>query len=132
MTEDAERLVRGQKGDRGEQGIQGNRGEHGQPGLSVAVRRSLLFLFALAVVLAAGSLLWTAHEVRASQAAQQREEAIQHQAGVVLEEKLCITFSRLAALQPPAGNPATNPSRGYDQELHATLDELGTDLGCTH
>ena len=132
MTEDAERLVRGQKGDRGEQGIQGNRGEHGQPGLSVAVRRSLLFLFALAVVLAAGSLLWTAHEVRASQAAQQREEAVQHQAGVLLGQKLCITFSRLAALKPPAGNPAANPSRAYEQELHTTLDELGADVGCGH
>ena len=132
MTEDAERLVRGQKGDRGAQGNQGNRGEHGTFGLTVAVRRSLLFLFALAVALAAGSLLWTAHEVRASQAAQQHEEAAQHQAGVLLGEKLCTTFSRLAALKPPAGDPAKNPSRAYDQELHATLDELGADVGCGH
>ena len=33
-------------------------------------------------------------------------------------------------LKPPAGNPVKNPARGYDQELHATLSQLGPDLGC--
>ena len=28
------------------------------------------------------------------------------------------------------GNPATNPSRAFDDHLHATLDRLGPDLGC--
>lgn len=130
-SEDAERLVvRGRKGDRGAQGNQGNRGEKGADGLSHPLRRALVFLFALAVLLAGAGLLWTSHEVRASQAAQQREQAAQQRAGVALGDKLCITFSRLAALKPPAGDPAKNPSRAYDQELHATLDELGADLGC--
>ena len=48
----------------------------------------------------------------------------------MLERKLCQTFGELAALKPPAGNPATNPARSYDQQLHATLSQLGTDLGC--
>lgn len=43
---------------------------------------------------------------------------------------LCTTFGRLGALRPPPGNPNTNPSRAYLQQEHATLDEIGTDLGC--
>ena len=61
---------------------------------------------------------------------QAEQQAEQQRAGVLLGEKLCITFGKLAALTPPAGNPLTNPSRAFDDELHATLDELGTDLGC--
>lgn len=128
-SESGERLIV-LRGAQGNQGNQGNRGAKGADGLSHPLRRALVFLFVLAALLAAGSLFWTSHEVRASQAAQQREQAAQQRAGVALGDKLCITFSRLAALQPPAGDPAKNPSRAYDQELHATLDELGTDLGC--
>lgn len=59
-----------------------------------------------------------------------RTATAQQRAGVVLGERLCTTFGRLAALKPPPGNPAVNPSRAYEQEEHATLDQLGTDLGC--
>ena len=52
------------------------------------------------------------------------------QEGAAVTQRICETFGKLAALKPPAGNPDTNPSRGYLQRLHATLDELGTDLGC--
>ena len=91
--------------------------------LTRSALRSVAILVLLAIVLAAANLLWTAHEVRADNAAQQRQ-------GQVVEQKLCSTLGKLAALKPPAGNPATNPARGYDQELHATLDQLGPDLGC--
>jgi hypothetical protein len=133
--EEDERLaVQGPQGPRGSQGNQGNRGEKGASGLSVDVRRALVFLFALAVLMAGANLLWTAHEVHASQAAiqagQHREQVSQQQAGAVLGRKLCTTFAKLAANKPPAGNPATNPSRKYDQDQHAILDQLGTDLGC--
>jgi hypothetical protein len=135
MSEGDERLVsQGPRGPQGRQGNQGNRGEQGMTGLSRAVRWALVFLFALPVILAGVNLLWTAHEVHSSQAAihaeQAREQLAQQRAGAVLGEKLCLTFGRLAALKPPPGNPETNPSRAYDQEQHATLDELGTDLGC--
>lgn len=119
--EDGGRLAR--EGPRGRQGNQGNRGERGPAGLSRSVRRALVYLFALAVALAAANLFWTAHEVHAGQAAQR-------QAGAVLEAKLCTTFTRLAALRPPPGNPETNPSRAYEDNLHVTLDQLGADLGC--
>ena len=122
------------RGPRGAQGNQGNRGERGAAGLSRSVRRALVYLFALSVALGGFSLFWTAHEVHASQAAiqaaQHREQGMQQQAGVILERALCTTFGRLAALKPPAGQAARNPSRAYEQSLHVTLDQLGADLGC--
>ena len=48
----------------------------------------------------------------------------------MVEQRLCTTLGRLAALAPPRGPPAQNPSRAYEQALHATLDELGPDIGC--
>lgn len=47
-----------------------------------------------------------------------------------VEAKLCSTFGSLYADQPPAGDPATNPSRAYLQELHTRLGEVLPDLGC--
>jgi hypothetical protein len=128
--EDGERLT----GPRGTQGNRGERGERGAEGLSVDVRRTLVFLFALAVILAGLNLIWTSHEVHSSQAAiqaaQHREQVSQQQAGVILGRKLCATFGALAANKPPPGNPRTNPSRAYLQAEHDTLVQLGTDLGC--
>lgn len=123
MSEQDERLARGPQGETGRQGNQGNRGEHGTAGLSRPVRRALVFLFALAVLLAAFGLFWINHAVNASQAAQRSQ-------GQAVERKLCTTFGKLAALKPPGGNPGTNPSRAFDDNLHDTLDQLGADLGC--
>jgi hypothetical protein len=126
--------VPGPRGPQGEPGEQGERGKPGAASLSSPVRRSLVFMFALAVILAASGLFWINHAVHDSQAAiqaaQHREQVMQQQAGTVLEEKLCTTFGKLAALRPPPGNPKTNPSRAYLQAEHATLTQLGTDLGC--
>ncbi len=111
----------------GPRGPQGDQGERGMPGLSIPVRRALVFLFALSVALAAANLLWTAHEVNASQAASQaaqvREQAAQQHADTVLSRKLCATFGKLAALDPP-------PGQAYEQSLHVVLGELGPDLRC--
>lgn len=105
------------------QGPPGPQGERGTAGLSGPVRRALVFLFALAVLLGALDLFWTAHQVDASKAAQRSQ-------GQAVEQKLCTTFAKLAVLQPPAGDPSANPSRAYLQGQHAVLVELGTDLGC--
>ena len=67
-----------------------------------------------------GASLWSSERTR---------EAQQHQ-GQVIEEKLCTTLHKLAALQPPAGSPGANPSRAYLQTQHQTLAELGPDVGC--
>jgi hypothetical protein len=50
--------------------------------------------------------------------------------GVAVQTKLCASFNALAALQPPAGNPATNPSMAFEQRLHAQLDQIGVSVGC--
>jgi hypothetical protein len=117
-------LAKGPKGDRGE------RGERGERGLAWVQGWAVVFLFALAALSGAGNLLWTAHEVNAAAAAQRQEQAAQQQAAGVVQEKLCTTLRKLSALEPPPGNTLTNPSRGFDQDLHATLNELGPDLGC--
>ena len=85
--------------------------------------RAVLFLFVFALLLGGGNLLFTAHYIDDQRAAQQR-------AGQLVEQKLCSTFGKLAALKPPPGNPATNPSRAYLQAEHATLVQLGVDIHC--
>lgn len=87
-------------------------------------RTSAAVLAAVVMLLLAANLLFTARYVSATRAHEQRQ-------GQIVQHKICATLSKLAALQPPAGNPASNPSRGYEQELHATLDQLGPDLGCS-
>lgn len=118
----------------GPQGEPGKPGAPGTAGLSISVSRALVYLFAVAVFLGGLSLFWSAHEANATraaiQAADAREQKAQQRAAVILGEKLCITFARLAANKPPPGNPKTNPSRAYDQNNHEILDELGADLGC--
>ena len=77
----------------------------------------------VAFALLALDFLFTAHYVNLTQAAQRRQ-------GEAVEHSICTTLVKLAALKPPAGSATANPSRAYEQQLHATLDELGPDLGC--
>ena len=120
-SEGDERLVtRGQKGDKGDQGEEGKRGA---AGLSVNVRRAVVFMFVLAVALAAIGLFWIGSAINGSHASQQRQ-------GQLIEQRLCTTLGRLAALKPPGGPPSSNPARAYEDNLHATLAQLGPDIGC--
>lgn len=115
--EAAERVAaigRGPKGDTGDRGVRG---------LSLLQGRAVVVLFLMAVGLAAWAVFWVGHEVGRSQADQARQ-------GQMVERKLCSTLGALAALKPPAGDPAANPARAYDQQLHATLAQLSPDLGC--
>jgi hypothetical protein len=92
--------------------------------------RAICALLALTLIMGGGNLWasWTEvhNQARSYQHEQQQEQA----AGAALSRKLCSTFGTLAALHPPEGNPKTNPSRAYEQEEHAALVQLGTDLGC--
>lgn len=110
-------------GPKGAKGDQGERGEQGASRLPRRLAYSLLVLFVIAAGFGVISLFWQVHETNANRAAQQR-------IGQVTERKLCTTLDALAALQPPAGSPASNPSRAYEQSLHATLAQLGPDIGC--
>lgn len=92
------------------------------------------------VVLFGLSILFTVHYYHDSQAAQQRQAAqqaaAQRQQAQAFEKRLCATLlpvEGLAQLKPPAGDPAANPSRAFEQELArklAPLAELGPDVGC--
>jgi hypothetical protein len=99
-------------------------GRRGHAGGLVTTRqlRAAAVLAAICIAVSGACLLFTVRTVHA----QQRQ-------GRQAELKICTTLARIAALRPPAGNPALNPSRAYDQRLHMTLEQLGPDLGCvTH
>ena len=119
-----EAIFKGQKGDQGEQGQKGERG------MPAAQLRAIVYLAVLTLLLAGANLLWTGHEVNASRAVQAREQAMQQRQGEVIGRKLCKTLDSLAALRPPGGSPEQNPSRAYEQALHAVLDRLAPDIGC--
>jgi hypothetical protein len=98
--------------------------------------RSGPFLLPVAVILAGflafaalsvGFTLWTVHQGEDQYAA---EQASARRQGLIVEQKICSTMRSLAVLKPPAGSPVGNPSRAYEQQLHAALDQLGPDLGC--
>ena len=126
-----EARFRGAKGERGERGETDTDGPQGSAGvIPPRIRRAFAYLLLLALALAAANLFWSWHLTTESQAAQRSAQAMAHRQSAVVERKICTTMRELAALRPPAGNPAANPSRAYDQRLHATLDQLGADLGC--
>jgi type II secretory pathway pseudopilin PulG len=97
-----------------------------------AVRRrsDLIILVAFVLVVGLANSLLGANSEHSFEARQARQQAAQQAQGRVLEQRLCTTLNRLAALNPPPGNPASNPSRAFEDELHQTLSQLGPDLGC--
>lgn len=88
------------------------------PGRAVALAVASIVV---AVGLNAGFTYWSV----------ENSQATQKQQGIAVQRKICETLAHLDALKPPAGNPRANPSRAFDDRLHATLDQLGPDLGCT-
>jgi hypothetical protein len=106
-----------------ERGAQGERGPQGEAFAGRGVTRSVVTLILVVFVLLGANLLFTAVYVNRSQASQRA-------GGAALERKLCTSLDRLAALQPPAGNPQANPSRAFEQNQHAILSQLGPDVGC--
>ena len=98
--------------------------------LTRSVLRSAAVLILLVMLVTGANLLWTAHAVNSFQSNQRQEQQAQRRQGALIEAKLCSTLGRLAALKPPPGDPAANPSRAYLQAEHDTLAQLGVDLGC--
>lgn len=98
------------------------------------VRYAFVALVVLTLAMTGVAILFTVTYYHAEQASQQRqaaaEQASQQKQGEMLEQKLCTGFGQLAALKPPGGSPADNPSRAYLQDQHDVLVGLGTDVGC--
>lgn len=95
-------------------------------GTSVLSRREKLFatvVLTLVLVMGAACLL--------SQYIQQaRYEQGQRVQDTVIQDKLCRTLKPLAALKAPAGKPADNSARLYEQQLASTLVGISKDIGC--
>lgn len=77
----------------------------------------------------------TASEQRQAAAAAAAKKSQEAQSALFLA-KLCSSLKpleSLAGLKPPVGDPATNPSRAFEQQLVlklAPLAQLGPDVGC--
>jgi hypothetical protein len=101
---------------------------------TLSKRRAVISLVVVAFALLGLNLLFTARYVNSTHAKfeqqQAAQQAAQRRAGELVGRAICTTLGKLAALKPPAGSAAANPSRAYEQQLHATLDQLGPDLGC--
>jgi len=93
-------------------------------------RYAVVVLFALNLMVGSTAYLAAVSYFHSAQVVQQREQAAQRRQGAVLEQRLCTTLGRLAALKPPRGDPASNPSRAFEDEQHAVLAQLGPDVGC--
>lgn len=107
-----------------------DRGNDWRRGLWRRIRRHTETRDIVIIALLLLNFLFTAAYQDHSHAAELAQQQAAQRGGKLVEERICATISQLAALHPPAGNPHMNPSRAYDQELHATLDGLGPDLGC--
>jgi hypothetical protein len=103
--------------------------------ITPGARRAVVVLFILTFLLSGSALFGAVTYYHREQGSQQRQNAQQAAAqraqSEAFQRKLCTTLGRLAALKPPPGDAAGNPSRAYLQEEHAVLAELGPDVGCS-
>lgn len=54
----------------------------------------------------------------------------EQQNGIIVQRKICKTLDLLYREKPPSGDASKNPSRAYEQDLHARFADLRIDLGC--
>jgi hypothetical protein len=101
---------------------------------AVSKRRAGISLVVVAFLLLGLDLLFTARYVNWTHAKfaeqQAAQQAVQRRAGEVVERAICTDIGTMAAIQPPAGNPARNPSRSYEDAEHRAWTGLYVGLGC--
>ena len=91
--------------------------------VSRGARVAAFAILILVLIMGAAAVVSSYLESRHYQETQQAQ-------GALVELRLCTTLDKLAALKPPAGSPAGNPSRLYEQNLSKVLAQLKPDLGC--
>lgn len=79
--------------------------------------------FVIIILTLTGSYFLTQTQIHAAQNAQTQNAQM-------AEMKLCKTLNTLKAIQPPPGDPNTNPSRAFDLKQHDALAQLASDLAC--
>jgi hypothetical protein len=121
--EQSEFVARFGGGPPGPRGQKGEQGERGKSRLPAGVARAIVYLFALNLILIALCLVGLARYEDDSQAAQRR-------AGEVIEQKICTDVGSMARIPAPSGDPATNPSRAYEQAEQRTWRGLFRGLDC--
>lgn len=87
-------------------------------------------LLALVLIMGGGSLLASYLQNQNYQAGQEHTQVVQRAQGVLIERKLCLDLGTMAGIRAPAGPPAANPSRAYEQAESRAWNGLYAGLGC--
>jgi hypothetical protein len=123
----------GPQGEPGAPGMQGQRGRPGAPGtpgISAGARHAAVGLLVL-VLIVGGANLWASYDqVQSFKNQLHAQQVAEQKAGELELAELCATFGKVALLKPPAGSAKANPSRAYEQEMHADLSGVPSDLRC--
>jgi hypothetical protein len=115
---------------RGEKGAKGDKGDSGPSRLPARVAWSLVVLFVVAVAIGGTAVFVAAAARNAATQAVYREQVASRKAGQLLEQALCADVGTMAAIRAPAGSPAANPSRAYEQAEHRAWAGLVVALRC--
>lgn len=120
----------GEQGQTGQQGQRGRPGAPGAPGISAGARHAAVALLALVLIVGAANLWASYDQVQDFKNQLHAQQVAEQKAGELELAELCATFGKVALLKPPAGSAKANPSRAYEQQMHADLAGVPSDLRC--
>jgi hypothetical protein len=125
VNEDSERYVR-----RGPQGATGETGQRGEAGVGGKTRHAIVYLFVLAMMLAATSILFTVvyvgYQHRQHQANLKRQDAIAAAAQAKAAVPVCKALLHLAEIKGSHGDSGAT----YGQNLEAAFQQVYRATGC--
>lgn len=102
--------------------------------ISRGMARVVVVILVLVLVMGAAALIssyWENQHYEKQLSAQiASQQSSQDANRKLILDKLCSTLTGLAEIKAPAGDPATNPSRAFEQAQQKKLAELSSDLGC--
>jgi hypothetical protein len=96
----------------------------------LTLQRAIGILLALVFLVGGGNLWASWDEVHTFKQQLHAQRVAEQKAAAKEVRELCATFGKVAELKPPAGNPKDNPSRAFDQKMHADLSGVVPDLKC--